>query len=580
VYPALLPPRDEALARARSLGAIDVLIVGAGVNGCGVFRDLALQGVNCLIVDREDFGAGASMASSRMAHGGLRYLENGEFRLTAEATRERNLLLRNAAHMVRPLPIAIPFFSYFAGLFTAARRAFGFKASLKERGFVMAEIGLLLYDWFGRLHRATPLHFTLGRARARARFPSLSAQVKAVSAYYDAVISAPERIALELVGDGLAAAPGSCALNHCRVEAVEGGAVVLRDLIGGERLSIRPRVVFNAGGAWIDRVNQALGGARPLIGGTKGSHLVLRLPTLSAELAGSGMVFDDRQGRVCFLYGMGDNVLVGSTDIPVADPDKVFCTDEEQDYLLGALGVIFPGVRAQRSHVVYRFCGVRPLPRSNAATPGAVTRDHSLVVTEPDAVRPFPVFSLVGGKWTTFRAFAEQASDAALQRLGLTRVRRTTDCPIGGGLGFPSDEGAQAALVSRLAREFDVDLAQARRALKRYGAGAGEVLKYLRAETDETLPGPEPYTAREIRRFVRQEMATTLDDIIFRRTNLAMEGALTRPLIERIGEILAQETGLGARAAEDALEAFIQRIRTVNAVPNIDPATRTTKVST
>jgi glycerol-3-phosphate dehydrogenase len=573
VYPALRPPRDEALARAKALGAIDVLIVGAGINGCGVFRDLALQGVNCLIVDREDFGAGASMASSRMAHGGLRYLENGEFRLTAEATRERNLLLRNAAHMVRPLPIAIPFFSYFAGLLVAAGRMLGVKSALKERGFVMAEIGLFLYDWFGRFHRATPLHFTLGRERARARFPSLREQVKAVSSYYDAVIAAPERIALELVGDGLAANAGSCALNHCRVEAIEAGAVVLRDLVGGERFTINPRVVVNAGGAWIDRVNGALGGAKPLIGGAKGSHLVLRLPALAAELAGSGMVFDDRQGRVCFLYGMGENVLVGSTDIPVANPDAAFCTDEEQDYLLGALGVIFPSVQASRSHIVYRFCGVRPLPKSNAATPGAVSRDHSLVVTEPGAGRPFAVLSLVGGKWTTFRAFAEQASDAVLQRLAKTRLRATTDCPIGGGRGFPESAEDRAALVSRLAGDFGVEPAQARRALDRYGSGAKDVLAYLGAGADETLPGPEPYTAREIARFVRQEMATTLDDIVFRRTTLAMDGALTGPLLQRIAEILAQETGLSARTGQEALEDFVDRIRTVNAVPNINQAT-------
>ncbi len=253
-----LPERKAALAAAASLGSVDVLIIGAGINGAGTFRDLSLQGVRALIVDREDFGAGASMASSRMAHGGLRYLENGEFRLTAEATRERNLLLRNAPHMVRPLPIAIPFFSRTAGLLTALKRMSGAKTSLRERGFFMAEIGLLFYDWFGRSDRTMPLHGRMLGRRLRDRFPALHARTLAVSTYYDATVSMPERIALELIDDGLAASPASVALNHCEVTGLDGDTVRLRDRLGGGSFGVKPRLVLNAAGAWIDRVNGTL----------------------------------------------------------------------------------------------------------------------------------------------------------------------------------------------------------------------------------------------------------------------------------------------------------------------------------
>ena len=294
-----LPSRPDALNAAATLGAVDVLIIGAGINGAATFRDLSLQGVRCLLVDREDFGAGASMASSRMAHGGLRYLENGEFRLTAESTRERNRLLRNAPHIVKPLPLAIPFFSRGGGLWTSLRRMAGQKVSLRERGFVMAEVGLCIYDWFGRFDRSMPLHGILLGRRMRSRFPALNKRVVAVSTYYDARIAAPERIALELVDDGLKATPGSVALNHCEVTGITAGAVELRDLLGDRRFTVRPKLVLNATGAWIDRVNGRLAQPRRLMGGTKGSHLILRHPTLVAALAGHGMVFDDGAGRVC-----------------------------------------------------------------------------------------------------------------------------------------------------------------------------------------------------------------------------------------------------------------------------------------
>ena len=566
-----LPDRKAALAAAAALGSVDVLIIGAGINGAGTFRDLALQGVRALIVDREDFGAGASMASSRMAHGGLRYLENGEFRLTAESTRERNRLLRNAPHMVRPLPIAIPFFSRAAGLFTALKRMSGAKASLRERGFVMAEIGLLFYDWFGRFDRTMPLHGRMLGRRLRERFPALHSRILAVSTYYDAVITMPERIALELIDDGLKAMPGSVALNHCDATGLEGDTVQLRDRIDGSCFSVKPKLVLNAAGAWIDRVNGTLVTPRPLMGGTKGSHLVLDHPGLTAALAGHGMIFDDGQGRVCVVYPMGDKVLLGSTDIPVDDPDKAVCSDEEQAYFLASIRVIFPDLVVEPRHVVYRFCGVRPLPKSNAATPGAVSRDHSLVAFEPTAGRPFPILSLVGGKWTTFRAFAEQVSEAVLARLGRRREVETTRLPIGGAAGLPDTPAGREDFEAALARRFDLGLERTRALVGRYGSGAETVATFLTEGDDRLLPGATDLSDREIRRLVRHEMAATVEDVIFRRTALAMQGRLSTALLERIAEIVADETGRPAVARDEALAALTLRLATTNAVPGLDP---------
>ncbi len=561
-----LPDRQAALAAATALGSVDVLIIGAGINGAGTFRDLSLQGVRALIVDREDFGAGASMASSRMAHGGLRYLENGEFRLTAESTRERNRLLRNASHMVRPLPIAIPFFSRAAGLLTALKRMSGAKASLRERGFVMAEIGLLFYDWFGRFDRTMPLHSRMLGRRLRARFPALHARTLAVSTYYDAVITMPERIALELVDDGLKASPSSVALNHCEVTGLDGDTVCLRDHLSGGCFSVKPKLVLNAAGAWIDRVNGTLSTPRGLIGGTKGSHLVLDHPGLYAALGGHGMIFDDGRGRVCVVYPMADKVLLGSTDIPVDDPDQAVCSDEEQAYFLDAIRIIFPDIKVDPRHVVYRFCGVRPLPKSNAATPGAVSRDHSLVAFEPGPGRTFPILSLVGGKWTTFRAFAEQVSQAALARLGCPRSVDTKRLPIGGAAGLPYSPAGREHFEAALAQRSGCGIERARALVGRYGSGADAVAAFLSEGDDRLLPGVLDVSEREILRLVRHEMAATVEDVIFRRTGLAIQGCLSQALLERIAEIVAEETGSSAQKRDAALALLIDRLATTNAV--------------
>jgi len=214
--------RTAWLAEVAAAGSIDVLIVGGGINGCATFRELALQGVRCLLIDREDFGAGASSASTRMAHGGLRYLENGEFRLVAEATRERNRLLRNAPHAIAPLQVTIPSFSILGGLAQSAAKLFGIERKIPSRGMLMLKLGMALYDLLGRRQAVMARHRMTYAGGVRALLPDLHPAVRGVASYYDAVISHAERIAFELVADGLAANPACRALNHCALLRGEG----------------------------------------------------------------------------------------------------------------------------------------------------------------------------------------------------------------------------------------------------------------------------------------------------------------------------------------------------------------------
>ena len=538
----------------------DVLVIGAGINGAGVFWDLSLQGLRCLLVDRQDIASGASSASTRMAHGGLRYLENGEVRLVAEATRERNRLLRNAPHYVRPLPVAIPAFAQLAGAVAAAFRFSGRDRQLQLRGLQIVRLGLLVYDWLGRHERSLPQHRVENATAARAALPALHPAVRGVATYYDAAISQAERLNLELVEDGLRACPEGAALNHCAVETVRDGVVVLIDRLAGRRLAVRPRLVVNATGAWIDGVNRTLGIARPLIGGTKGSHLVLDCPELHAALAGRAFSFDDGRGRLCIVYPMGRAVLLGSTDIRIDDPDAAVCDADETAYLLGAIRLIFPMVEVGTSHVRFRFCGVRPLPRAERAETGTISRDHAIEQDAATAGRPWPVLSLVGGKWTTFRAFAEQVTDVVLGEFGVQRKKSTTEQAIGGGVGFPADEAARERFLQELER-YGCDRARAAILLERYGTRASTVARFCAEAADRPLAHAPDFTVCEIAFLARHEMVETLADLVFRRTTLALEGRLTCPLVAELAGRLAAAKGRDAAWARSEVEGLAHTLR-------------------
>ena len=404
-----------ALLRERP--SVSVLIVGGGINGIGLLRELALQGIDVLLVDKSDFCAGTSAAMTRVIHGGLRYLENAEFRLVKESLRERNRLLRNAPHYVKPLPTTIPIFSWTSGMIPAIRNLLGWPAKPGDRGALLIKTGLTLYDLLAGRESTLPKHRFRSRRAALALRPALNPEVICTATYYDARITYPERLCLELVQDAEAAFPEARALNYVSLQSAAGGAVVLRDEVSGQTCQVKPRVVVNATGAWIDLTNRGLGRESRFIGGTKGSHVVLDHPEL-VEATGDEMIyFVNRDGRICIFYAVCGKIIAGATDIPAEDPEAV-CDEAEVNYILEAMRLAFPSIRVDRSRVVFRFCGVRPLPRSDALTPGQISRDHSFPVLATGHGIDFPIYSLVGGKWTTFRALAEQVADEILRVLG------------------------------------------------------------------------------------------------------------------------------------------------------------------
>lgn len=542
---------------------VDVLILGAGINGAGVFRDLCEQGLTCVISDKADFGSGTSAAPSRLIHGGIKYLETGEFRLVAQSTLERNLLLKNAPHSVSRLPTVIPIFSWFKGIPAALRTLFGSTTAPRSRGALLMKIGLALYDFYGSRHRMMPRHSLWSKARALATIPALTPRIVAAGLYYDAKISHPERLVLELIEDGLRANAASRALNYTRIGRTDGQVIVLVDEEGNEQ-RIRPRLVINAAGPWIDRVNQDLGLVSRLIGGTKGSHILLDHPELIATLGGRMIYFEADDGRICLVFDYLGKALVGSTDIRDDDPDQVTCSDAEIDYLLQSLSSLLPGLSFNRSQIVYTYAGIRPLPASDSTAPGLISRDHSAPVIEAEGERGWPIVSLVGGKWTTFRGFAEEVTDMVLARLGQKRGISTESLPIGGGRGFPRDSERPQWLDMACART-GADRGRADTLLSRYGTTALAILQ-AEGKTALMLADAEDYSFDELAWITDNEQVAHLDDLLLRRTALAITGRLSARDLEAIATRMAAKKGWSAARLAEELNATRARLATRHGV--------------
>ncbi len=384
---------------------IDVLIIGGGINGIGLLRELALQGVRCLLIDKSDFAAGASSKSSRMIHGGLRYLENREFALVRESLYERNRLLDNAAHYVSPLKTTIPLYSRFGGSLRSALIFLGFSVRPGERGSFITRFGLWFYDFVTRKDRRTPTHYLTGRSESLREIPGLNDRIVATATYWDAAITQAERLCIELVRDALAANPACTALNYVQLAGCRGSDIELKGLTTGQQFTVNPRIVINATGTWVDKANSLLGLETHFMGGTKGSHLVVDCPQLYEALGDRMVYYQHADGRVCIVFRFMDKVVMGSTDIPIDDPDKAECDEAEIQYMLQTLRSVFPGIEIRRDQIIFTFCGVRPLPAANTAVTANISRGHTIQVVEPAGARTFSLFCLIGGKWTTFRAW-------------------------------------------------------------------------------------------------------------------------------------------------------------------------------
>jgi glycerol-3-phosphate dehydrogenase len=352
-------------------------------------------------------------------------------------------------------------------------------------------------------------------------------------------MTSPERLALEILLDGEEEGDHARALNYLSAVGSEGDKVKLRDEISGEEFFIKPEIIINAGGPWIDFVNQGLSHKTSLIGGTKGSHLIVNHPELRQAIGDHEIFFEYSDGRIVLIFPyLDEQVMIGSTDIRIDDPDQALCTEEEIDYILGMVPRVFPEIKVRKDQIVFQFSGVRPLPVAKGST-GQISRDHSLEILEKSGFNPWPILSLVGGKWTSYRAFSELVTDRVLDMLGKTRMTSTDQLAIGGGKGYPANQNDRQLWIREVAEETGLDQDRISRLFSRYGTRAKEVAFFVSTGQDAPLKHLD-YSREEVRFIVEREMIAHLDDFLLRRTKLAWTGQASVEVVTELGEILEE----------------------------------------
>jgi glycerol-3-phosphate dehydrogenase len=406
----------------------------------------------------------------------------------------------------------------------------------QERGAFLIKIGLMLYDTFSRDGGSVPRHRFLGRTSSLAELPHLDPRIKYTATYYDASMHDPERLALDVLQDGRSANPRSHALNYVDAVGRDGDGVVLRDRESAEEFTVRADVIVNASGPWTDLTNDALGDATRFMGGTKGSHIVLDHPELLAATQGREIFFEHSDGRIVLVYPLKGRVLVGTTDIEADPGEPARCTEQEVDYFLDLIAHVFPGIDVQREQIVYRYSGIRPLPRHDDMQPGFVSRDYRI---ETQRMEGTTVMSLVGGKWTTFRAIGENLADAVLAELREPRRVSTWRRAIGGGTDYPGADERAEWIATHLAA-----LAPERRQLvfARYGTRSAEFGARVASEGETPLAGGV-VSDRELCWLVEREHVVHLDDLVRRRTDLAFTGELDADRLKELAVGLASASG-------------------------------------
>jgi glycerol-3-phosphate dehydrogenase len=483
----------------------DLIVIGGGINGVAIARDAAMRGMTVCLLEKGDLAGGTSAWSSRLIHGGLRYLEHYEFGLVRESLRERERLLANAPHLVSPLPMVVPIHES------------------SRRGPLLIRAGMILYDLLS-FDKSLPLHRMLSREEALERVPTLDpAGLKAAAVYYDAQATFPERLVIE---NALSAQEHGAriATYTSATGIVTDGAVVrgltVRDELTGDTTDVSGRIVVNVAGPWVDEVLAGAPQGRVpgrAIGGTKGSHLIV---DRWAGAPDDAIYFESsRDGRPILVIPWNGMIMLGSTDIRYdGDLDRVETDDAEIEYLLDETNRLFDGVELTQADIRYTYAGVRPLPYKRGGATGATTRRHQIRDHAP-ALRG--LWSVIGGKLTTHRSLAEEAVDRAVGALGLDADSTTARTPLPGAAGVVMDS-FRAGFVAQ-AEGAGLSRGAAERLVSIYGTRAEAVLSLVRVKLELAAEiDPESGAiAAEVVFAGREEMAQRLSDILLRRTMIA-----------------------------------------------------------
>ncbi len=542
-----------------------VLVVGAGINGAAVARELVLNDLSVVVVDANDIAFGATSRSSRLIHGGLRYLERGDIALVRESLRERAILLRTAPDFVRPLRLRIPVRRRCGGLVWSMLTFFDWDRSClgrfwlrcfpnaRERGLWLIRLGIWMYDRLAaeflipsgadRTNRTDVTNVLPGSA-------AFDSQYRWQCEYFDAQIHSPERFTIALLNDARQLASATRSLSpasgekgpegirelHFNVHThtlaeFHGREVRLIDRLGRNApITIHPDIIINATGAWGDAtLADWRVGSPKLFGGTKGSHFVTANRELRAALGDDGIYAEASDGRMVFVLPFGANrTLVGTTDEPFdARPEAAVAEPREIDYLIELVNEVIPAARLTRDDVEMSYSGVRPLPFGRADSPSSIPRGHWI---DENTRGPLPILTLIGGKLTTCRALAEEVCDRVLARLRLPRSASSRERML------PKD---------------------------RVVSPSDSVTSTPISEPDTRYAQLSTSARNSVRSIIRHEWVRTLSDLVERRLLLIFDPTLDQPRLHELATLLADEGVIRPDQIDSEVAATTSRLRQV-----------------
>jgi len=522
--------------------AVDAVVIGGGMAGAGVARDLALRGASVALFEKGDFASGTSSKSSKLIHGGLRYLELGDFKLVRESLREKKTLERLAPHLVRPLPFLVPVYRGAA------------------RGLVKVRIGMWLYDLLAP-GKSAERHRVLKPVDALALEPAVRAEdLRGAGYYFDDLLLFPERLCLENVLS--AQRHGARVFNYCEVEEFTSGrrgldGVKVRDLLSGQVQAVRARALVNCGGPWADRLRamaRVADRSPRVLRTTKGIHCLLPRMTDRAVYLSAG------DERMIFVIPWREFSLVGTTDTDFeGDPDRLWATREEVTYLLREVAKVLPDKRVTFDNVAYTYAGVRPLSFEPGRSASAVSREHRVIPEGTDG----RFLSVTGTKLTCFRSLAEDVADRVMRLLGRSAPSRTARGMLDG-----TDEEV-GKVEARVWMDVSEEMAATglsrgtlRTLVETYGRAYPRVLDLGRKLPDglERLCPSNPEIVAQLHHAVREELAVSLQDVLLRRTGIGQSRCQGLDCAEAIAARMAELGGWSRRRLDAELEAYSQHV--------------------
>jgi glycerol-3-phosphate dehydrogenase len=516
-----------------------VVVIGGGINGVAIARECARAGKRTLLLEQNDFGSGVTSRSTRIIHGGLRYLEHGELDLVRESVRERERLLRERSHLVQPIHF----------LFLLNENS--------QRSAMKVRAGLWLYQRFAKKQTTDLSEMEMARVQ---RALDAGHQWLMLN-FEDAQCEFPERLTAEWMLE--AAAAGAIVRNHCEVLAVDIGqgrarGVLFRDRTTGKDQRVDASWIINCTGPWVDRICQrsTVRTKKPLIGGVRGSHIVL--PRFSGAPT-AALYTEAADGRPVFVLPWNEQILVGTTEVPdSSDPGKTAPSPQEIEYLLQTAAALFPKAKISAHDIKYAFAGIRPLPNSPGNKPSGITRRHFLHDhSDEGAVR---MISVIGGKLTTAASLARECA----RKIGI-QVEEPKTVAVGPGSALDPLLDQE---VIEIARAGSVSEETARGMMEWHGQHAMDIARMALVGADLRAPIC-PHTSHIVAEVVeayRNEYAVTLADVLLRRVPVALGAcwseSCSREAALRIGAVMGwreQEFGAQLEQFETERSAFLKR---------------------